>query len=494
MLRRISSDSVKINRYLGLVTKQQLARATVVATTHTIATRRFHTRPVVYQTKDADAKETKANLEKNTKATSAEQKSDVKAAAAAAAPADGAVAKKEEKTPKTWKETIKEAARHYWDGTKLLGFEIKVSSKLAMKLAAGYELTRREKRQLKRTTQDIVRVVPFAMFLIIPFAELLLPVALKLFPGLLPSTYMSSNDIEKRARSLRKTRGSVSSFLKDTVNESGLTAPTSITPEQRQQFVEFFDKVRAHGEKPSRELLISVAQMFKDDLVLDNLSRPQLVAMAKYMNLQHFGTNLMLRYSIRYKMRQIKIDDRAIYAEGVDSLSLTELQIACASRGIKTHALSKARLAEDLNNWLELRLRQKVPSTLLILSSAFTYGEADDLNSHYDALEAVLSAIPEELFHEADLEYAHATDQATNKQRLEVVREQQELIQEENQQEEESGHIIQVKDDLNLDEEEAKKEEARGEAQRAETERAKEFFEMSPPDVKEAAKKTDSKA
>ncbi|KAG5363253.1 LETM1 domain-containing protein mdm28 [Yarrowia sp. B02] len=480
MLRRISQDSVKINRYLGLVTKQQLARSTIVASTHTIATsRRFHTRSVVYQTKEAEAKETKANLEKNTKATVAE----------ATDKSEGAVAKKDDAAPKkTWKQTIKEGAQHYWDGTKLLGFEIKVSSKLAMKLAAGYELTRREKRQLKRTTQDIVRVVPFAMFLIIPFAELLLPVALKLFPGLLPSTYVSSNDIEKRARNLRKTRGSVSSFLRDTVNESGLTAPTNVTPEQRQKFVEFFDKVRAHGEKPSRELLISVAQMFKDDLVLDNLSRPQLVAMAKYMNLQHFGTNLMLRYSIRHKMRQIKMDDRAIYAEGVDSLSMTELQIACASRGIKTHALSKGRLAEDLDNWLELRLRQKVPSTLLILSSAFTYGEADDLNSHYDALEAVLSAIPEELFHEADLEYAHATDQATNKQRLEVVREQQELIQEENQQEEESGHIIQVKDDLNLDEEEAKKEEAKGEAARVETERAKEFFDLSPPDVKEAKK------
>lgn len=464
MLRRIATDSVKINRYLGLVTKHSIARSTVIGTTHTISTsrRRFHSRPATLQAKHSDAKETKANL----------------AAEEGVVPKETtkAVEKKEDKVPvkKTWGEVIKETARHYWDGTKLLGFEIKVSSKLAMKLAAGYELTRREKRQLKRTTQDIVRVVPFAMFIIIPFAELLLPIALKLFPGLLPSTYMSSNDIEKRARSLRKTRGSVSSFLKDTVNESGIAAPASITPEQREQFIEFFEKVRAHGEKPSRELLISVAQMFKDDLVLDNLSRPQLVAMAKYMNLQHFGTNLMLRYSIRYKMRQIKMDDRAIYEEGVDSLSLTELQIACASRGIKTHALSKARLAEDLDNWLELRLRQKVPSTLLILSSAFTYGEADDMNTHYDALEAVLSAIPEELFHEADLEYAHATDQATNKQRLEVVREQQELIQEENQQEEESGHIIQVKDDLSLDEDEAKKEEAREEAQRVEDKRADE--------------------
>ncbi len=43
--------------------------------------------------------------------------------------------------------------------------------------------------QLKRTTQDLLRLVPFAVFIIVPFMELLLPVALKLFPNMLPSTF-----------------------------------------------------------------------------------------------------------------------------------------------------------------------------------------------------------------------------------------------------------------------------------------------------------------
>lgn len=46
-----------------------------------------------------------------------------------------------------WQKVKKELV-HYWDGTKLLGFEIKISSKLALKMAAGYELTRRERRQV----------------------------------------------------------------------------------------------------------------------------------------------------------------------------------------------------------------------------------------------------------------------------------------------------------------------------------------------------------
>jgi hypothetical protein len=42
---------------------------------------------------------------------------------------------------------------------------------------------------LKRTTQDLLRLVPFSVFIIVPFMEFLLPVALKLFPNMLPSTF-----------------------------------------------------------------------------------------------------------------------------------------------------------------------------------------------------------------------------------------------------------------------------------------------------------------
>ena len=40
-----------------------------------------------------------------------------------------------------------------------------------------------------RTTQDLLGLIPFAVFVIVPFMEFLLPVALKLFPNMLPSTF-----------------------------------------------------------------------------------------------------------------------------------------------------------------------------------------------------------------------------------------------------------------------------------------------------------------
>ena len=86
---------------------------------------------------------------------------------------------------------------------------------------AGYELSRRESNQLQRTIVDVVRLVPFAMFVIIPFAELLLPIALKIFPNLLPSTYESTVDRQKKLAKLKKTRKAASEFIKNTMAESG---------------------------------------------------------------------------------------------------------------------------------------------------------------------------------------------------------------------------------------------------------------------------------
>nr|POF19935.1 letm1 domain-containing protein mdm28, mitochondrial [Quercus suber] len=344
------------------------------------------------------------------------------------------VIKKEEKKKMTIWQRVKHEVQHYWDGTKLLATEVRISSRLALKMAAGYELTRREHRQLQRTVQDLGRLVPFSVFVIVPFAELLLPVALRLFPNMLPSTYENAKSKEMKAKTLRASRKEVSSFLRQTMRETGL--PVSAANAQKEEFTEFFRKLRATGESPTKADVIKVCKLFKDDLTLDNLSRPQLVGICRYMNLNTFGTDTMLRYQVRHRMRQIKRDDKAISFEGVDSLSVPELQTACAARGLRTHGMSPGRLRDDISLWLDLRLKYGVPSTLLVLSNAFMYaqGKETEFDSLLDALQAVLSSIPEELFHEIELEVHNAEGAATNKQRLEVLKEQQELIQEENEQ------------------------------------------------------------
>lgn len=62
------------------------------------------------------------------------------------------LAKKEKKMTGPWHKrawaVVKKEAAHYWHGTKLLGQEIKISSKLQWKVLQGQQLTRRERRQV----------------------------------------------------------------------------------------------------------------------------------------------------------------------------------------------------------------------------------------------------------------------------------------------------------------------------------------------------------
>ncbi len=88
----------------------------------------------------------------------------------------------------TW-QNIKDEAHHYWVGSKLLWSEIKVTKQILQRVVQGHELTRRERNQLVRTSTDLFRLIPFAIIVVIPFMELLLPVLLKVFPNMLPSTF-----------------------------------------------------------------------------------------------------------------------------------------------------------------------------------------------------------------------------------------------------------------------------------------------------------------
>lgn len=90
--------------------------------------------------------------------------------------------------------------------------------------------------------KDLGRLIPFLPFVIVPFAELLLPVALKLFPNMLPSTYEGQTAKDDKAKALRATRKDVSDFLRQTLKETGL--PVSAENAQTEEFTNFFRKVR----------------------------------------------------------------------------------------------------------------------------------------------------------------------------------------------------------------------------------------------------------
>uniref|UniRef100_A0A803KMK6 Mitochondrial proton/calcium exchanger protein n=1 Tax=Chenopodium quinoa TaxID=63459 RepID=A0A803KMK6_CHEQI len=328
-----------------------------------------------------------------------------------------------------WKDEFVSAMKHYWLGTKLLWADVRISLRLLSKLSKGKSLSRRERQQLTRTTADIFRLVPVAVFIIVPFMEFLLPVFLKLFPNMLPSTFQDKMKEQEKLKRKLNARIEYAKFLQDTVKEMAKEIKNSRSGDIKQtaeDLDEFVNKVR-RGEDVSNEEILNFAKLFNDELTLDNISRPRLVNMCKYMGIRPFGTDAYLRFMLRDKLRKIKEDDKMIQAEGIESLSEAELRQACRDRGL-LGLLSVEEMRQQLRDWLDLSLNHSVPSSLLILSRAFN---VSGTIKPEEAVEFAISSLPDEVVDTIGATSLPSEDAVSERRRkLEFLEMQEEMIKE----------------------------------------------------------------
>ncbi|KAJ6661734.1 hypothetical protein lerEdw1_013256 [Lerista edwardsae] len=251
---------------------------------------------------------------------------------------------------------IVDELKHYYHGFRLLWIDTKIAARMLWRILHGSTLSRRERRQFLRICADLFRLVPFLVFLVVPFMEFLLPVALKLFPGMLPSTFETKSKKEERLKTELRVKLELAKFLQDTIEEMALknkAAKGNVTKD----FSTFFQKIRETGERPSNEEILRFSKLFEDELTLDNLTRPQLVALCKLLELQSIGTNNFLRFQLIMKLRSIKADDKLIAEEGVDTLTVKELQAACRARGMRALGVTEERLKEQLKQAKEAQVK-----------------------------------------------------------------------------------------------------------------------------------------
>ncbi|KAL0830377.1 hypothetical protein ABMA28_002563 [Loxostege sticticalis] len=300
--------------------------------------------------------------------------------------------KKEEKK-KSWKTKVMDELRHYYHGFRLLFIEIRISTSLLIRVLKGESLTRREHRLLVTTIGDLFRMVPFIVFIAVPFLEFALPVFIKLFPNMLPSTFESKDQKEAKLKQHLKVKLEMAKFFQETLDEMAPQAGNRHS-ELAKEFSSFFNKVRTSGDVATSEEIMKFSKLFEDEITLDSLQRPHLVALCKVLNVSTIGTSAMLRFNLRMKLRSLSADDKVIAKEGVDSLNFSELQQACKARGMRAYGVSEERLRKELKNWLDLSLNEKVPPSLLLLSRALMV--PDHMPTTYK-LKATISALPEQV-------------------------------------------------------------------------------------------------
>uniref|UniRef100_A0A8C2KAF8 Leucine zipper-EF-hand containing transmembrane protein 2 n=1 Tax=Cyprinus carpio TaxID=7962 RepID=A0A8C2KAF8_CYPCA len=211
--------------------------------------------------------------------------------------------------------------KHYYHGFRLLGIDTKIAGRMVWRLLHGQQLTRRERRREEKQRKGLGAKLELAKFLQETIAEM-----------------------------ARRNKAAVG--------------------DETQRFSTYVQQVRHTGEQPSTKDIVKFSKFFEDELTLEHLERPQLVALCKLLELQPIGTNNLLRFQLMMQLRTIKADDEMIAKEGVATMNVAELQSACRSRGMRSLGLTTDQLRQQLQQWLDLHLKENVPPSLLLLSRA----------------------------------------------------------------------------------------------------------------------------
>lgn len=68
--------------------------------------------------------------------------------------------------------------------------------------------------------------------------------------------------------------------------------------------------MRNSSEPMSNKDILKFSKIFEDEITLDSLSRPQLIALCRVLEIQPLGTSNFLGFQLRMKLRSLAADDK----------------------------------------------------------------------------------------------------------------------------------------------------------------------------------------
>ncbi len=289
---------------------------------------------------------------------------------------------------------LKDGTVHSWhwfkNGSVLFRKNFAISKGLLSKKLKGDELTFRENQLLVKTTADVLKLIPFSFFIIVPFAELALPFVLKVWPQMLPSTFdakklfgQSAAATERSKRLLAKQE--MLKFFSDISIRQDMDALTKRAAEDKARAFEAFKKLlakpRPAGEPlPSVEELMKISSLFQSEFKLENMPMKHLEAICYIIGLEPYPFRSHVILQLKRYMGQLRREDRNINWEGIDSLNKEELIEANRRRGM-AHEDNRdpAVLKQQLRSWIQLSSNRSIPMSMLLWTRAFFVTENPEL-------------------------------------------------------------------------------------------------------------------
>ncbi|KAI0661244.1 hypothetical protein C8Q70DRAFT_1130735 [Cubamyces menziesii] len=211
----------------------------------------------------------------------------------------------------------KELFKFYWNGVKLINtHRIRVRAINARVKSGGAPLSRWESRFIANYKRDALKLIPFALIIII--AEEAIPLVVIYTPFLLPSTCLLPSQKERIDAKRREKQRSFAETMKS-------------------DFESVYNRALAQPDAGV-------------DALLDRMA---LVSYNGLMSLSTFGPPPMRLRRIKKHLQAIAADDVLIAREGAgERLSVEELREALEERGIVTEGLSTDAMRARLRWWI----------------------------------------------------------------------------------------------------------------------------------------------
>ncbi|CRG93204.1 LETM1-like protein, putative [Plasmodium gallinaceum] len=261
-----------------------------------------------------------------------------------------------------------------WVKTGILLFltNMKISKNLIIKRLKGHRLSYSEYKLLIRTMNDMFKLIPFSFFIIIPFAEFLLPVFLKIYPNLLPSTFKNDDNFNNIKKNLY-AKQQLAKFLQQLIEEKEkqLNENIDIDSDKKKTILnKFHQQLINKDEKDINPFLsvtdtLKIAKIFKEDFVLDQMNLKTLQTICHLLGLKPYGMHYHVVLQLRHHFLRLQREDRELIYEGVDNLKKNTLIEICKDRGMNFNT-SEKEMKLQIQQWLQLASIKEVPYILLL--------------------------------------------------------------------------------------------------------------------------------
>lgn len=271
---------------------------------------------------------------------------------------------------------LKDQVLHLWHGFRLLALNTRVTMRLKRQMMAGQKPTRRERQLLEKTTRDLLRLVPFSVFVIIPGGELLLPVALAIFPNLLPSTFTTTDGRRQKQIMDGLGRGIARRRLFEHM-VTQIIYHERFSPDSKSMLV--FRAMATDGVVDEAAIR-SLAEYFDDGgpLALERLPRYVLRDLTIIAGISGTLSNRLkrillprtwyeaaARHAIDQEVDFRKKDDLSLSKVDLSKLTRHEAENECQTRRMRWFGPQDA-MAKQLSEWLSLSLDPDIPAHMLL--------------------------------------------------------------------------------------------------------------------------------